>query len=114
MDREVEAIEVILLDELTATVETIRVTDLQIRESVESGQWEGGRQLSIRLVELLEEKRGPYEAIQQKLTHLGHVHSEHAMQIRRCFDMSIYLLGVIAEYLPIYQRIGAGFVEKQH
>lgn len=112
MPNEVDSMEVILLDELASTVETIWLTDVQIRECVASRQWAEGRYLSALLLDLLQEKRIPYEAIRQKLSELGHAHPGKANQIQRCSDMLTQLFSVTSKYLPIYARIVVGFSEK--
>jgi len=87
---------------------------LQIREIVASCRWDEGHQLSVLLVNLLQEKRIVFEAIRQSLTALGRGHSAPAIQVRRCADMSSYLLSVVSKYLPIYERIVNGFIDKKN
>jgi hypothetical protein len=112
MPGELDSIEAILLDELTLIVETIRLNDLRIRESVEGCLWEQGCYLTARLVDWLQEKHIYYEALGEKLAQSGCVDATQVVQQQRCSDMSTYMLTALSRYVPLYQRILAGFIEK--
>jgi hypothetical protein len=102
-----------LLDELASTIETVHRTDLEIRQSVESCQWDTGHRLSAGLADWLAQKRLTGEAIRRQLIDLSDTYAGYAAQIGRCSDMTSHLLGAISKYLPIYQRIAAGLAEKR-
>jgi len=111
MNLDLDALESSLLDELASIVETLRLTDLQIRQSVETAQWANGLQLSTDLVEWLKDKLINSDAVSESLLGLGPKIIGYESQIKRCTDMSMYLLDMLSKHLPIYQRIAAGLLE---
>lgn len=113
MSHDLDSMENTLLDELASTVEAIRSADLQIRESVESARWDKACRFSAALVQLLMQRRATGDALNQKLIDLGHTNTEQAVQLQRCFNMSMHLLGLLSKHLPIYQRMLAGLAEKK-
>jgi hypothetical protein len=112
MNLDLDTLENSSLDELASIVETLRLTDLQIRQSIETAQWAEGLQLSTDLVEWLKAKLIDSDAVSQRLLGLRTQTLGYESQIKRCTDMSMYLLDTLSKHLPIYQRIAAGLREK--
>jgi hypothetical protein len=117
MSQALTAMENTLLDALASITDVVPATDLQIRDAVESGRWCDGFNLSTMLVNVLNEKRGACEMIGDQLRRIalddpGGPNVERAGQIRRCSDMTVFLLNAITKQLPIYERIAMGLMEK--
>jgi len=113
MHADIARIENSLLDELASTMETISAIDVQIRDSVDSCEWDAARHLAIRLVDFLTERRISSEDLRRKLIGLAETHSKHAIQIQRCSDISTHVVNVVSKYLPVYQRIVSGLDERR-
>jgi len=112
MTDDVDSIENQLLDALASTMETIRTTDLDIRESIDARQWNTARRLSARLVDFLIGTAVSCGELRRQSIGLNDGRTEHAIQFYRCSDMSTYVLGVVSKYLPIYRRIVAALEQK--
>jgi len=113
MNPDLDALESSLLDELPSIIETIRLADLQIRQSIETAQWAKSRHLSMDLVERLQDKQVKSVAVSQKLLGLSREATGYESQMERCTDMSKHLLDMLSKHLPVYQRIVAGLLENE-